>query len=107
MFTDQGFVVQIGTAAAAVNDDGSVASNNSGVTGVTHPGTGIYCIAVASGIDPTYAVASPQGDDSTNAVEIDVLPDAPDCLTGDAEVETFQMTFGSSAAVASRSALGK
>jgi Collagen triple helix repeat (20 copies) len=102
MVVDQGFAVQVGTAAASVNDDGSVASSNAGVTAVTHPSTGVYCIAVASGIDPTYAVASPRADDSTNAVEIDVLPDATDCPSGNAEVVTFQMTFGSSAAAAAR-----
>lgn len=37
------------------------------MTGVTHPSTGVYCIAVASGIDPTAAVATPRADDSTSA----------------------------------------
>jgi hypothetical protein len=91
---DQGFVVQVGTAAASVNDDG-VASTNAGVTGVTHPSTGVYCIALAPGIDPTYPVASARLDDSTYAVEIDVLPTADDCPSGNAEVITVQMTFGS------------
>lgn len=100
--TDQGFVVEVVTAAASVNDDGSVASSNAGVTGVTHPFTGVYCIAVGSGIDATYAVATPRVDDSTNAVEIDVLPTAADCPSGNAEVVTFQMTFGSAAAAALR-----
>jgi hypothetical protein len=94
--------VQVGTAAASVNDDGSLASNNAGVTGVTHPSTGVYCIALASGIESTYAVASPRADDSTQAVEVDVLPTADDCPSGTAEVVTFQMTFGSSAAAAAR-----
>jgi hypothetical protein len=99
--------VQLGTAAASVNDDGSVASKNAGVAGVTHPSTGVYCIAPGSGIDPTYAVASPRVDDSTNAVEIDVLPTANDCPSGNAEVVTFQMTFGNSAAAARPSGLRK
>ena len=105
--TDQGFVVQVGTATASVNDDGSVASSNAGVTGVTHPITGVYCVAVASGIDPTSAVATPRADDSSNAVEIDVLPTAGDCPSGNAEVVTFQMSFGSEATVAQRSELSK
>ena len=105
--TDQGFVVQVGTATASVNDDGSVASSNAGVTAVTHPITGVYCVAVASGIDPTSAVASPRSDDSTNAVEIDVFPTAADCPSGNAEVVTFQMSFDSAAAAAERSGLRK
>jgi hypothetical protein len=105
--TDQGFVVQAGTATASVNDDGSVASSNAGVTTVTHPITGVYCLAVASGIDPTSAVAAPRADDSTDAVEIDVFPTAADCPSGDAEVVTFQMSFGSAAADAQRSELRK
>lgn len=96
LLVDQGFVVQVGTAAASVNDDGTVASNNAGVTGVTHPATGVYCIVLASGIDPTYPVASARATDSTSAVEIDVQPTADDCPSGNAEVVTFQMTFGSS-----------
>ncbi len=95
LLVDQGFVVQVGTAAASVNDDGSIASNNAGVTGVTHPSPGVYCIALASGIDPAYPVASARLDDSTDAVEIDVLPTADDCPSGNAEVVTVQMAFGS------------
>jgi hypothetical protein len=95
--TDEGFVVQVGTAAASVNDDGSVASTNAGIQ-VTRPSTGVYCIAITPSIDPTYAVATPRSDDSTDAVEVDVLPAAPDCPSQRAEVNTYQMTFGSAAA---------
>ncbi len=105
--TDQGFVVDVGTGTASVNDDGSVASSNTGVTGVTHPATGLYCVAVASGIDPASAVATPREDDSTDAVEVDVLPTADDCPTGNAEVVTFQMTFGNAASAAHLSGLRK
>jgi hypothetical protein len=99
---DEGFVVQIGTAAASVNDDGSTDSNNAGVTHVTHAGTGVYCIAVGTGIDPTYAVATLREDDSDFGAQITVLPAATHCPSGTAEVDTFQVILDSPAAAAAR-----
>ena len=90
---DEGFVVQVGTAAASVNDDGSMDSSNAGVTHVTHAGTGVYCIAVATGIEPTYTAATPREDDSDPGAQITVLPGATNCPTDTAEVDTFQVTL--------------
>ena len=90
--TDQGFVLVDGTAAAVVDHNGTLGQHTADVLAVSHAATGTYCIQLNSTIVAAYATASPRADDSTDGVEVDVVPSASDCPTGDAEVDTFQMT---------------
>ncbi|MFL5864094.1 MAG: hypothetical protein ACJ780_25535 [Solirubrobacteraceae bacterium] len=73
-----------------------------------HPSTGVYCIAVATGINPTYAVATLRDDDSAFGAQINVLPAATDCPNENAEVNTFQVILhGATNAAARGSGLRK
>lgn len=63
---------------------------------VTHPGTGRYCIFVASGINPatTTIVASPDQSDSGATAQVN--SSASDCPSGALEIEMRRIEFASS-----------
>ncbi len=76
-------------AVAVVNPDGSLLAGTSfpkSVTGVSHTvDSGIYCVHLSGGIDPSDAVVSAAG----AAVGVLTVPPGPDCASGDVEVKTF------------------
>jgi hypothetical protein len=80
-------------AVAVVNSAGSLAPGiGKGVTGITHPGIGISCISLASGIDPSDAMATLTSDSGPGAVVKTVPSSRPaDCPAGQLEVDTFQL----------------
>jgi hypothetical protein len=83
-------------AFAIINATGAMFGAGRGVTAIRHTaGSGVYCVTLASGISPTYAVAS-FTDDSSVGGEIDTVRNAPDCASGDVEVNTFVLEIGSS-----------
>ncbi len=80
-------------AVAVVNADGSLAPGiGKGVTGITHPGVGISCIGLASGIDPSDAMAALTSDSQAGAVVKTVPSNRPaHCPAGQLEVDTSQL----------------
>jgi hypothetical protein len=72
-----------------VNSDGSLLVGTSfpkNVTGVSHTtGSGIYCVVLSGGIDPSDAVVSA----AEGAVGVYTVPASPDCASGAVEVDTF------------------
>jgi hypothetical protein len=66
------------------------------VTGISHTaGSGIYCIRLASGINPADAMAT-LTDDSTIGAEVDTVRNSTNCASGEAEVNTFTLEQGAS-----------
>jgi hypothetical protein len=64
-----------------------------GVTGVSHTTkVGIYCIALAAGIDPGDAVASLTSPGP--AIGVSTSPNSTNCGAGDVEVDTFGLVQG-------------
>jgi hypothetical protein len=79
-------------AYAVVNSDGTlVAGASKNVTGVGHSGgSGVYCVRLASGINPAAAMAT-LTDDSDPGAEVWTVPKTFDCASGEAEVQTAQL----------------
>jgi hypothetical protein len=56
------------------------------VTGVSHTaGSGIYCVGLSGGSDPSDAVVSA----AEGAVGVYTMPASPDCASGAVEGDTF------------------
>jgi hypothetical protein len=93
-----------GTARAyGLIDNSGNLSRSAGVTSVSHPSTGLYCITLRPGIDPatTGIVATPEhGGDSTttsNIAHVEFRADASDCPAGTLEVLTSKVLVSGSA----------
>ena len=70
---------------------GSAIPNN--VTGVSHTTKrGIYCVGLASGIDPAAAIASLTGQGAATGVF--TVPNSANCAAGEVEVDTFILVQG-------------
>lgn len=84
---------------AVVNSDGTLLQGvgfPKNVTGVSHtPNSGIYCIQLAPGIDPSDAVVS-LTDDSTIGAQVNSVRNSTNCASGEAEVDTFVLLQGAS-----------
>lgn len=69
-------------------------ARSKGFVGLTHPGTGVYCLAPESGIDPTNTVAivSPEWGNSAGPNNLFVYANAAGkhCPAGTYEVRTYQ-----------------
>ena len=85
-------------AVALVNADGTLVQgiaipNN--VTGVSHTTKrGIYCIGLASGIDPAAAIVSLTPGAATGVFTV---PNSANCASGEVEVDTFILVQGDTA----------
>jgi hypothetical protein len=84
---------------AVVNADGTLVQGSGfpkNVTGVTHTTKrGIYCIGLASGIDPAAAMASLAAPGAATGVF--TTPTSTNCASGEAEVDTFILVQGDQA----------
>jgi hypothetical protein len=75
-------------AVAVVNPDGSLVTGAGfprNVTGVSHPGSGVYCVGVSAGIDPNDAIVSSAGGPGG----VYTVPGSTACTSGQVEVDTF------------------
>jgi hypothetical protein len=54
--------------------------------------SGVYCISLDAGIDPTDAIASLTTPDAANGVS--TVPNSTNCAAGQAEVDTFILVQG-------------
>ena len=86
-------------AVALVNADGTLAQGigfPKNVTGVSHTTKrGIYCIGLASGIDPAAAMVSLATPGAATGVF--TTPNSTNCASGEVEVDTFILVQGDSA----------
>ena len=82
-------------AVAVVNADGSFLQGvgfPKNVTGVSHTGgSGIYCIILSGGFDPSDAMATLSQGFISDGFSVSVNADSPDCASGEAEVDTFAL----------------
>lgn len=82
-------------AVAVVNADGSFLQGvgfPKNVTGVSHTGgSGIYCIILSGGFDPSDAMATLSQGFISDGYSVSANPDSPDCASGEAEVDTFAL----------------
>lgn len=82
-------------AVAVVNADGSLLQGvgfPKNVTGVSHTGgSGIYCIILSGGFDPSDAMATLSQGFISDGYSVSANPDSPDCASGEAEVDTFAL----------------
>ena len=83
-------------AVAVVNADGTLVQGSGfpkNVTGVSHTTKrGIYCIGLASGIDPTAAAVSLAAPGAATGVF--TTPTSTNCASGEVEVDTFILVQG-------------
>lgn len=77
-----------------MNSNGTLFGVGKNVTGVSHPYSGVYCIGLASGISPSYAVVS-LTDDSLSGAEVYTVRNNPAC-SGGLEVDTLVSVLPSS-----------
>lgn len=86
-------------AVAVVNADGTLVQGigfPKNVTGVRHTAKrGIYCIGLASGIDPAAATVSLSGPGAATGVF--TTPGSTNCASGEVEVDTFILVQGDTA----------
>jgi hypothetical protein len=86
-------------AVALVNADGTLAQGigfPKNVTGVSHTTKrGIYCVGLASGIDPAPAMVSLATPGAATGVF--TAPNSTNCASGEVEVDTFILVQGDSA----------
>ncbi len=84
-------------AAVAPGASSFAAGGNRGFAKVTHPATGIYCLTPKAGYATgKIAVAAPDTGSSTGlgsllGFQVGVAQGAPDCSSGDVEVQTFAL----------------
>ena len=83
-------------AVAVVNADGTLMQGSGlpkNVTGVSHTTKrGIYCIGLASGIDPAAAVVSLAAPGAATGAF--TTPNSTNCASGEVEVDTFILVQG-------------
>lgn len=82
-------------AVAVVNADGSFLQGvgfPKNVTGVSHTGgSGIYCIILSGGFDPSDAMASLSQGFISDGYSVSASADSPGCASGEAEVDTVAL----------------
>jgi hypothetical protein len=83
-------------AVALVNADGTLVQGvgfPKNVTGVSHnTKRGIYCVGLASGIDPAAAMVSLAAPGAATGVF--TTPNSTNCASGEVEVDTFSLVQG-------------
>ena len=87
--------------ATVDNESLSFLGTHPGFTAVSRPGTGVYCLKLASGV-PTvnaHTVASPEWDHSSGSdLLVEPLTAVSVCAAGTLEIHTYQLPSGTATA---------